>query len=127
MEAYSKFQLQFGSVNTTVRENLTSITYALNNITVKQSYDGSRVIVNGNGTGLISVSKNIINMAFSYYANKSGSVAVKAYNGAGTAVLDKMEVNFTKQLVYKDGRATFELAKLNFNLPNAIVPGKLNP
>jgi hypothetical protein len=45
VETYSKFQLLFGSVNTTVIENATKITYALNEITVKQSYDGSRVVV----------------------------------------------------------------------------------
>ena len=32
-----------------------------------------------------------------------------------------------QKLVYKDGQATFELAKLNDNLPNAVVPGKFVP
>lgn len=32
-----------------------------------------------------------------------------------------------QQLVYRDGKATFELAKLNYNLPNAIQPSKFVP
>lgn len=76
VEIYAKNPLQVGSVNTSVTENLTKITYSLNDIKVKQTYDGSRVIVkyvwmtcSGNGTGLISISNNIINLAFAYDAN----------------------------------------------------------
>jgi|JI9StandDraft_2_1071091.scaffolds.fasta_scaffold155505_3 hypothetical protein len=60
-------------------------------------------LCSGNGTGLISVNNNLINMSFSYNANsncqsysETGSISVKAYNGVGTAVIDKMQVNFTK-------------------------------
>ena len=45
VEMYSKLPLNISAVNTTVTENATKITYSLNDIKAKQTYDGSRVIV----------------------------------------------------------------------------------
>ena len=60
-------------------------------------------LVSGNGTGLITITNNIINLAFTYNANsthhidvESSSLVVKPYNGVGSAIIDKMQVNFTK-------------------------------
>jgi hypothetical protein len=71
-----------------------------------------------------TINNNIISLAFTFNVNsttvskiESGNTVpfIKGYNGTGTAVIDKMQVNFTKVTVYICRNSSTRTVSRRFN------------
>jgi hypothetical protein len=112
VELYALNLLNVKTVSKDVTHNVTyKVHYELNNITGKQTYNGSNVTVmylwvlrRGNSSDTITIINNLVNLAFTFNAISKAvsklestiSPLEKNYNGNGTAVINGMMVNFTK-------------------------------
>jgi len=91
------------------------MTYSLTNVGVNVAYNDSQRVINIT-SNTITVNNSLFNINVTYNASKK-SPSKSIYTGTGNETINNIVINFTKNLIYVNGTAVYNLTSSNCSVP----------